>query len=67
VGEWVIEPLDHKNLNLECPEFATLNPTVENIARVIFRRLADALGDRRLMSVRVWETPKTYAEYAGEA
>ena len=67
VGERVIEPLDHKNLNVECPEFASLNPTVENIARVIFRRLSDALGDRRLVSVRVWETPKTYAEYAGEA
>ena len=67
VGERVIEPLDHKNLNVECPEFATLNPTVENIARVIFRRLSDALGDRRLVSVRAWETPKTYAEYAGEA
>jgi 6-pyruvoyltetrahydropterin/6-carboxytetrahydropterin synthase len=67
VGERVIEPLDHKNLNVECPEFATINPTVENIARVIFRRLSDALGDRRLVSVRVWETPKTYAEYAGEA
>jgi 6-pyruvoyltetrahydropterin/6-carboxytetrahydropterin synthase len=66
VGERVIEPLDHKNLNVECPEFATLNPTVENIARVIFRRLSDALGDGRLVEVRVWETPKTYAEYAGE-
>jgi len=67
VGELVIEPLDHKNLNVECAEFATLNPTVENIARVIFQRLAGKLGDQRLLSVRVWETPKTRAEYSGEA
>ncbi len=66
VRERVIEPLDHKNLNAECTEFTKLNPTVENIARVIFERLVGSLGDQRLLSVRVWETPKTCAEYSGE-
>jgi 6-pyruvoyltetrahydropterin/6-carboxytetrahydropterin synthase len=60
----VIEPFDHRNLNTECTEFATLNPTVENIARVIFDRLHDAFRGCRLHRVRVWETPKTCAEYA---
>src|SRR3990172_6552708 len=32
VRERIIDPFDHKNLNLECPDFARLNPTVENIA-----------------------------------
>ncbi len=31
----VEDPFDHKNLNLEVPEFAELIPTVENIAKVI--------------------------------
>src|SRR6476660_9849009 len=29
-------PFDHKNLNLDVPEFADLNPTAENIAVVIW-------------------------------
>lgn len=62
VRDRVIEPFDHRNLNTECADFATINPTVENIARVIFDRLRDAVRGARLTRVRVWETPKTYAE-----
>ncbi len=58
----VIERFDHKNLNVECAEFSTLNPTVENIAQVIFDRLAEKLRTVHLHNVRVWETEKTYAE-----
>ncbi len=63
VQERVILPFDHKNLNVECPEFAELNPSVENIARVIFQRLDRAWARGELLNVRVWETPKTYADY----
>lgn len=61
----IIQPFDHKNLNVECAEFRDLNPTVENIAQVIFDRLAPGISPLRLASVRVWETPKTYAECTG--
>ncbi len=66
VRERVIEPFDHKNLNVECPDFSELNPTVENIARTIWRKLRDAVSPARLTSVRVWETPKTSAECTGD-
>lgn len=66
VGETVIEPFDHKNLNVEVPEFENLNPSVENIARVIFQRLDAALPDGSLENVRVYETPKTWADCARE-
>ena len=66
VIERVIDPFDHKNLNQDCPEFADLNPTVENIARVIWTRLKGRLAPARLVSVRLWETPKTCAEYRGD-
>ena len=65
VRERVVEPFDHKHLNVELAEFATLNPTVENIALVVWNRLVAALDRCRLAKVRVWETPKTYAEYSG--
>lgn len=61
VKECVIDRFDHKNLNLDCAEFRDTNPTVENIATVIWGLLSENLGDS-LVGVRVWETPKTYAE-----
>ncbi len=66
VQERVVEPFDHKNLNVECSAFAAVNPTVENIARVIFERLGEAFKTARLAHVKVWETPKTSAECTAE-
>ncbi len=66
----LIEPFDHKHLNLDTREFADgagVNPTVENIAAVFFRLLApaiDALGKgARLRDITVWETDRTSATY----
>lgn len=61
----VIDRLDHKHLNLDCAEFRDLNPSVENITRVIWDLLASGFDRAQLARVRVWETPKTYAEYDG--
>ena len=66
VRERVIDRFDHKHLNTDCPEFAERNPTVENLAQVIWELLADAFEGCQLSCIRVWETPRTYAEYRGE-
>jgi len=66
VNSRVIDIFDHKHLNVDCVEFAALNPTVENIARVIFDKLSGAIkAPAKLLHVRVWETPKTVAQYGG--
>jgi len=65
VRKHVIERLDHKHLNHDCPEFADLNPSVENIVRVVWKMLADRFAPATLKRVRIWETPKTYAECEG--
>jgi 6-pyruvoyltetrahydropterin/6-carboxytetrahydropterin synthase len=65
VDEHVIARLDHKHLNLDTAEFRDVNPTVENIARVIWDRLVGRVAPARLTNVRVYETPKTWADYAG--
>ena len=39
VSETIIEKFDHKNLNCELDEFKSVNPSVENIARVIYQML----------------------------
>lgn len=66
VNERVIERFDHKHLNLDCPEFAALNPSVENIARVIFDLLKDEFLPAQLDRVCVHETPKTRAECSAD-
>ena len=65
VKEKVIDRFDHKHLNIECPEFANVIPSVENIAKTIYGILkpAFAQADARLASVTVWETQKTWCEY----
>ncbi|HSZ59558.1 MAG TPA: 6-carboxytetrahydropterin synthase [Tepidisphaeraceae bacterium] len=64
VASTVVERFDHKNLNVELPEFRELIPTVENIAMVIYRLLKPRFARPQLASVTVWETPKTWCEYA---
>jgi 6-pyruvoyltetrahydropterin/6-carboxytetrahydropterin synthase len=65
VASTVVEPFDHRYLNLEIPEFSELIPTVENIAMVIFHMLKPKLEAMRvkLAGVTLWETTKTWCEY----
>jgi 6-pyruvoyltetrahydropterin/6-carboxytetrahydropterin synthase len=65
VSDNVIEKLDHKNLNEQVPEFKNVIPSVENIAKTIYRILKPTLSiaDAKLASVTVWETSKTWCEY----
>jgi len=68
VHDTVVRRFDHTHLNLDTDEFRELNPTVENIARVVHGLLAPALRDGglgELRSVRVWESPRTSATYPG--
>ncbi|HUU97986.1 MAG TPA: 6-carboxytetrahydropterin synthase [Phycisphaerae bacterium] len=44
VKEWVIDRLDHKDLNEDTAEFRRVNPSVENIAWVIWGMLAEYAG-----------------------
>jgi len=66
VRDAVITRFDHKNLNVEVPEFKNSLPTVENIAATIYGILKPALqiDSTTLASVTVWETPKTWCEYS---
>ena len=63
IKENVIEKLDHKNLNLDVPEFKNLNPTVENIVILIYNILREKLDAELALKVRLYETPRNYAEY----
>jgi 6-pyruvoyltetrahydropterin/6-carboxytetrahydropterin synthase len=61
----VIERFDHANLNLD-PLFANRVPTTENLCRVVFGLLKDALPGGELERVRVEETENNFFECCGE-
>jgi 6-pyruvoyltetrahydropterin/6-carboxytetrahydropterin synthase len=60
----ILSRVDHKDLNT-LPDFATLNPTSENIARWLFEECARAMNHARyrVQCVRVQEGPGTMAAY----
>ena len=64
VEQHVVSYLDHKNLNLDVPEFRELNPTTENLVVVIWRLLEGRLPGR-LARLVLWETPRNYVVYEG--
>lgn len=57
---------DHKNLNLDVPEFAALNPTAENIAVVIYNKLKPKLKAEFELEVVLYETPRNFVRYKGD-
>ena len=66
IKEEIEDYLDHKNLNMDIPEFKDINPTMENIAILIWNKLRQKLEDDFKISVTLYETPRNYAVYNGE-
>ncbi len=65
IRDEITERFDHRNLNLDCPEFKELKPSAENIAYVIWHILRQNLDSKYGLSVRLWETENNIVEYAG--
>ena len=65
IAEHVEEALDHKNLNLDVPEFKNLNPTAENIAVVIWNKLRPFIPETKELEVTLFETPRNFVTYSG--
>lgn len=59
-----IDTLDHSFLN-EHPEFKTENPSSENLARYIFKKVKNKIGSKEIKVewVRVWESKDAYAQF----
>jgi 6-pyruvoyltetrahydropterin/6-carboxytetrahydropterin synthase len=56
-------PFDHKNLNLDVPEFQQLIPSAEHIVYVIYQKLRPHLDAAMDLHVTLWETPRNYVSY----
>ena len=60
------DKFDHKNLNLDVPEFLDLNPTAENIAVVIWNKIRNRIDSKVDLEVVLYETPRNFVTYKGE-
>lgn len=63
IAKEILEKFDHKNLNLDVEEFKTLNPSVENIAMVIYNILKPKLTNDLELSIRLYETERNFVDY----
>ncbi len=66
IHKFVIEKVDHKNLNMDVDFMQGINPSAENIAIGIWNQLVDKIPAGKLHSVKLYETENNYVEYRGE-
>ncbi|MEX0312993.1 MAG: 6-carboxytetrahydropterin synthase [Allomuricauda sp.] len=57
------ERFDHKNLNVDCPEFAEILPTTEYFVKVVYDILKPKLKKGHLLHITLHDTEKYSAEY----
>ena len=67
IKEYVEEPLDHRNLNMDVPWMAGKQTSVENLVIGIWEQLEPIINQRgcKLERVRLFETENNYADYYG--
>jgi len=66
IKEEVEDHFDHKNLNIDVPEFENTNPTAENIAVVIWNKIRRRIKTDFDLEVVLYETPRNFVTYRGE-
>jgi 6-pyruvoyltetrahydropterin/6-carboxytetrahydropterin synthase len=66
IKEHIENAFDHKNLNLDVPDFENLNPTAENISVVIWKKLRAHINLNLNLEVVLYETPRNFVTYKGE-
>lgn len=66
--EHVIEPLDHKNLNLDVPFMKGKMASTEILIIAIWDEIVGSISETgcKLHSIRLYETENNYADYFGE-
>lgn len=68
IQENIVDPCDHKNLNLEVPFLEGIIPSTENLVKVFYEQIEEKVNtaaskDAKLYSVKLHETERNMAEY----
>jgi 6-pyruvoyltetrahydropterin/6-carboxytetrahydropterin synthase len=67
VNQYVIDHLDHKNLNVDVPFMQGKMCSSENLAVAIWQQLQPHLPKQvQLHCIKLYETPRIFVEYFGE-
>ena len=66
IQDTIINKFDHRNLNLDVPEFKALNPTAENIAIVIYNLLRPMIANILDIQITLYETPRNFVAYPAD-
>ena len=66
IKEEIENRFDHKNLNLDVPEFENVHPPAENIAVVIWNLIRKKISQNFDLEVVLYETPRNFVTYKGE-
>jgi 6-pyruvoyltetrahydropterin/6-carboxytetrahydropterin synthase len=66
LDEHIIKRYDHKNLNLDVPDFKERIPSAENIAVAVWNILRENISKEYAIQVILYETPRNFVEYSGE-
>jgi 6-pyruvoyltetrahydropterin/6-carboxytetrahydropterin synthase len=67
INQYVIEQLDHKNLNMDVPFMKDQLCSTENLAIAIWKQLHPQLpAGVQLHGIKLYETPRIFVEYFGE-
>lgn len=61
----VVDKCDHRNLNEEVDFLTGVIPSTENLVIAFWAQIAPRLPAGRLHCVRLYETPRNFAEYFG--
>lgn len=63
--ERIVRVCDHRNLNEEVPFLRGVIPSTENLVIAFWNELEPRIQNGRLHSVKLYETPRNFAEYRG--
>lgn len=63
IKEHIEQRFDHKNLNVDVPDFQELIPSAEHICFRIYEILRVHLPEQLDLHIRLYETPRNYVEY----
>ena len=61
----VVGPCDHRNLNKDVDFLKGVIPTAENLVVAFWERIAPRIRVGKLHKVRLYETPRNFADYGG--
>jgi 6-pyruvoyltetrahydropterin/6-carboxytetrahydropterin synthase len=67
IKEYIIEKVDHRNLNVDVEFMSGKMCSTENLAIAIWNELTSHLPEGiQLHAIKLYETPRIYVEYYGE-